>query len=399
RYNHVLQSEWKINERLVFSGSASYQNYERGTQTRMYDFRNSISELTTSVGEQDIAKFASSVFRGTAQYKLSEKVFLQPGVEINSNIGSGERIKDNPTINDYAFFISSELKPISWLNIRPGFRFIKNSVYDAPPVIPSLNTKFILNDSFDLRAAYARGFRSPALRELYFTFFDANHSIQGNENLKAEHSNSFNAYLTWYGNQLSDFKITSTVGGFYNDFNNQITVGTDPLNTSVNTYININKFKTVGTTLENTMHWKNLTANVGFSYIGRYNRISENEKNVPNMAWSPEVNTNILYSIPKWGAGINFFYKFNGKRLSYETNTQTDGTVAINRSALSAYHLADLSINKNLTNYVTLVGVVRNLFNITRIDNSSLGSGEAHSSSTGSVPLSYGRSFFMGLTF
>lgn len=399
RYNHLIQSEWKINERLVFSGSASYQNYTRGTHTRQYDFKNNTSELTTGLGEQDIAKFSSSVFRGTAQYKLSEKVSLQPGIEINSNTGSGGRIKDKPTINDYAVFISSELKPLSWLNIRPGFRFIKNSVYDAPPVIPSLNTKFLLNDSFDLRAAYARGFRSPALRELYFTFFDANHSIQGNENLEAEYSNSFNTYLTWYGKQMNKLRITTTVGGFYNDFNNQITVGTDQTNSSVTTYINIDKFRTAGITLENTLHWQNLTANVGFSYIGRYNRISESEKDVPNMVWSPEVNTNLMYFIPKWGAGVNFFYKFNGKRPNYEVNNQSDGTVAINRASISAYHLADLSINKNITNYVTLVGGVRNLFDVTRIENSSLGGGEAHSSSTGSIPVSYGRSFFMGLTF
>src|SRR5690606_1130090 len=163
----------------------------------------------------------------------------------------GERIKDRPTIYDYAFFISSEFRPLSWLNIRPGFRFIKNSVYDAPPVIPSVNTKFILNNSFDLRAAYARGFRSPALRELYFTFFDANHSMKGNENLRDEYSNSFNAYLTWERKKRSELKITSTIGGFYNDFNNQITVSTDLENSSVNTYINIDKFRTAGTTLEN----------------------------------------------------------------------------------------------------------------------------------------------------
>lgn len=399
RFNHVFQSEWKMNERLSFSGAASYQHYERMTQTMMYDLKNGTSALTTGVGEQDVAKFSSTVFRGTFQYKLSEKVFLQPGVEINSNSGSGERIKNSPTINDYAFFISSELKPLRWLNIRPGFRFIKNSVYDAPPVVPSINTKFTLNDSFDIRAAYARGFRSPALRELYFTFFDANHSIQGNERLEAEYSNSYNAYLSWYGKQVGSLRITSTLGGFYNEFDNQITVGTDPANPAVNTYINIDKFRTAGATLENTVYWENLTASVGFSYIGRYNRISEHEENVPGMVWSPEVNSNILYAIPKWGAGVNLFYKFNGNRPSYEANTQSDGTVAIKRAVLSGYHLADLSINKNLTNHVTVVGGIRNLLDVTRIENSALGNGQAHSSTTTSVPVSYGRSFFLGLTF
>lgn len=396
RYNHVLQSDVKVNARLSVSGAASYQNYERATQTMMLDFKNNSSELTSGQGEQDVAKFSSVVFRSTVQYMVSDQLFLQPGIEVNSNSGSGERIKDKPTINDYAFFISSEIKPLSWLNIRPGFRFIQNSVYDAPPVIPSINTKLKFSDSFDLRAAYARGFRAPALRELYFTFFDANHSIQGNENLNAENSNSYNAYFTWYGSQDRAIRLNSTLGGFYNNFDNQITVGMDQANSSVNTYINIDKFKTAGTTFENTLHLQNLTVGVGFSYIGRYNRISESETNVPSMLWSPEVNTNLLYSIPKWKTGINFFYKFNGERPGYEASPQADGAIAINRSTLSPYHLADLTVNKSFTKGVTLVGGVRNLFNITDIVNSSLGDG-THSSSTAYIPVSYGRSFFLGL--
>jgi outer membrane receptor for ferrienterochelin and colicins len=398
RYNHILQSEWKINERLSISTAASYQNYQRATKTVRHDFQNGTSELTSGAGEQDIAKFNSAVFRGTFQYKVSDQVFLQPGIEFNSNTGNGERIAGEPTINDYAFFVSSELKPLEWLNIRPGLRFIKNSVYDAPPVIPSLNTKFRFNDSFDLRAAYARGFRSPALRELYFTFFDANHSIHGNEKLEAEYSNSFNAYLSWYGNPLNSLQITSTLGGFYNEFNNLITVGASPENPSVSTYINIDKFRTTGATLENTLQWKNLSSTFGISYIGRYNQLSETENNIPGMVWSPEVTSNIMYTIPKWGAGINVFYKFNGRRPSYEANSQANGDISINRASISAYHTADISINKNINRYINLVGGARNLFNVTKIENTSLGGGEAHSTANGYLPVSYGRSFFLGLT-
>ncbi|SKB77204.1 outer membrane receptor for ferrienterochelin and colicins [Parapedobacter luteus] len=397
RYTHVLQAQWNINERFSFTGSASYQDYERRTRTIRHDFRTGTSELTTGAGEQDIAGFTSAVFRSTLQYKLSDKVFFQPGIEINSNDGSGQRISGNPRINDYALFISSEIKPTGWMNIRPGLRFVKNSVYDAPPAIPSLNTKFRLSESFDIRAAYARGFRAPALRELYFTFFDANHSITGNENLKAEYSNSFNTYVSWYGNKWGAWRITSTLGGFYNDFNDQIAVGVDPENPSANTYINIEKYRTAGGTLENAIFWKNMEANIGFSYIGRYNRLSETEANVPPMAWSPEVNSNIMYYIPKWGAGISLFYKFNGKRPSYEAVVQTDGTVMPRRAAVASYHNADVSLNKNITRYVTLVGGVRNLFDVTRIESTSLVGDGAHSSAASALPVGYGRSFFLGL--
>lgn len=165
RYTHTLQTHWSLSEHTSFSGAASYQDYQRHTRTIRHDFRTGTSELTTGAGEQDTAGFTSAVFRGTLQYKLSDRVSFQPGIEVASNSGTGQRIAGSPRINDYAFFFSSEIKPTVWMNIRPGLRFIKNSVYDAPPVIPSLNTKFKLSPSVDIRAAYARGFRSPALRE------------------------------------------------------------------------------------------------------------------------------------------------------------------------------------------------------------------------------------------
>ena len=156
-----------------------------------------LMNLTTGEGEQDISKFNSFVFRNTLQYQISNKISLQPGIDINREKASGQRILGNPVITDYAAFVSAEIKPTDKINIRPGLRFIKNSVYDAPPVIPSINTKFILSKQLDLRLAYAYGFRSPALRELYFDFVDANHNIVGNPNLKAENSNSFNGSLNW----------------------------------------------------------------------------------------------------------------------------------------------------------------------------------------------------------
>ena len=398
RFNHVLQTEWRINDRMSFSGSVSYQDYTRKTQTVRHNFQTGESGLTDGQGEQDTTLLNSFVFRGTLQYKLSDRVFLQPGIEMNSNSGSGQRLEGKPTIHDFAFFISSELKPTPWLNVRPGLRFIHNSVYDAPPVVPSINTKFRISKDFDIRAAYARGFRAPALRELYFTFFDANHAISGNQQLQAEHSNSFNAFLSWYGTQLGAWRVTSTLGGFYNQFNNLIDIGTAPDNPAANTYVNIEKFRTTGITLENTLYWKNLEASVGFSYIGRYNRLSTTERNVPGMVWSPEVNGNIMYYIPKWGAGINLFYKYNGSRPGYEAVPQSNGNVAVNRTSIAGYHNADISMNKNITHFLTLTAGVRNLFNVTRIESSSLvGDGRAHSSAVSSLPVGYGRSFFLGL--
>lgn len=159
-----------LNTKWSFNGAASYQNYERETQTTDIDFATGKRTLNLNLaGGQDVATFRNAFFRGTAQYHLSGAVTLQPGIEIKHDQATGQRIKSDPSINDYALFVSAEIKPVSGVNVRPGVRFRANSVYDAPPVIPSINTKITLAINWDLRLSYARGFRAPALRELYLT--------------------------------------------------------------------------------------------------------------------------------------------------------------------------------------------------------------------------------------
>jgi len=397
RYTQQLQSEWRITQNLQFSAIAGYTNLKRATRSVIHDFTTGAEELTTADGEQDVAKFNATIFRATAQYKASDMLSLQPGIEFNRDAASGARINGAPVISDYAFFISGEFKPASGINIRPGLRFIKNSIYDAPPVIPSLNTKFILSKSLDLRLAYARGFRAPALRELYYDFFDASHSIMGNPNLKAEQSNSFNGSLAWSGVSTDDLQFRSTLAGFYNLFKNRIDYGIDAMNPSVTTLINISKYKTTGGTLENTFIYEDFQANVGVSYIGRYNDLLESASNleVPEFVWSTEVTSNLTYTFPKINGSISLFYKYTGSIPSYQlSNVQTATLVKI-----GSFNLADLMLSKNIYKYLTINAGVKNLFNVTQLTNTSTASGGAHSAGGAPVPNSYGRSYVLGLTF
>jgi len=399
RYTHQLQSEWRLNENLQFSGVAGYTNLERATKSVIHDFTNNSEELTTAAGEQDVAKFNSTIFRTTAQYKVNNMLSLQPGFEFNRDATSGARINGSPVINDYALFILGEIKPIEDFNIRPGLRFIKNSTYSAPPVIPSLNTKFSLSKNLDLRLAYARGFRSPALRELYYDFVDANHTILGNPNLKAEASNSFNGSLAWAGIQEKEWQFRSTLAGFYNLFKNRIEYGFSPTNTSVTTLINISRYKTTGGTLDNTLIYKNFQANIGLSYIGRYNELLESSTiDMPEFVWSTELNTNLTYTFSKINGSVSIFYKYTGSRPNYQlsavNNIQTANLVRV-----GAFNWADLMFNKNLYKYLTINAGVKNIFNVTQLSNTSSASGGAHSTDGTDVPYSYGRSYVLGLTF
>jgi len=397
RWMHQVQDDWQVSSRFHLNTSASYTDYSRRTRSTRHDFTTGTDELTNGAGEQDTAIFTTLFFRTQGYYMLNEKISFQPGLEFNRNAASGARIDGSPVINDFAFFASAEWKPVSNVNIRPGFRLIKNSIYDAPPIVPALNTKIRLSDDMDLRLSYAKGYRAPALRELYFDFIDANHTILGNKDLKAETSNSFNGSLSWSYNN-NEIKAMSTLSGFYNVFNDLIDYALDPADNTTTKLFNVSKFKTTGISFEQGFMCKQLQLNVGALLVGRYNDLTNEEglsREVPSFNWSPEVNATAYYNISKIKTNLALLYKYSGARKTYQM--VNGSTTDVELTGLDSYNWADFSVSKTLFNTITLQAGVKNIFDVNSINNTAA-SGGVHSTG-GPAPISYGRSYFLGIAY
>ncbi|MFT2008014.1 TonB-dependent receptor domain-containing protein [Pontibacter sp. 13R65] len=393
RIMHQAQADWQISDKINMTSVASYTDFGRRTQGVEVEEETGRETLSLAAGAQDHTRFEGASFRGTVHYKLSPVVALQPGLDLNLEKGSGERLAGSAGINDYAVFFSAELKPKPRINIRPGLRLVHNSAYEAPPVIPSLHAKVSLTEKLDLRLAYGRGFRAPSLRELYFNFHDASHNIVGNTNLQAELSHSFNGSLAWQVWEAEQMQVLSTLGGFYNHLEHLITTGQDERNPTHYTYINIEKYKTTGVSLQNTLRLHDLEATVGASYIGRYNQLYEQQQGLELFTWYPEVNLNATYTFTKAGASLGFFYKYTGALPTYVL-----GSDAVYLAQINGYSWADITATKSLGKLLTLQTGVKNLLNVKQVSSSEIASGGAHSTG-GNHPMGYGRSFFLGLSF
>lgn len=397
RLMHQMQGELELTHKLSYNGSISYTQYERKTQSVNVDATTGRETLSLGDGQQDVTSFNGLTARGTFQYKLSQKISIQPGYDINSESGQGGRLKAGThTINDYAFFLSAEYTPVKFVSIRPGIRMIKNSQYGTP-LITSLNTKFNLSEKADLRISYGRGFRSPSLRELYFNFFDANHSIEGNPDLEPEYSHSFNTSVTWQNIKVENVTIQNILTGFYNTVDNMIASGYRPGNTTVTSYINIAQFKTTGTTLSTRWHYKHIDVNAGVGYTGRYNDFEQEDDTLPNFLWSPEVTASASYIFAKISLTANLYYKYTGKLFYYETVVVEDEQ-KIRQAWIDSFNWIDLSLKKQMFQYATITAGVRNLFNIGSIQNTTANVSGSHGSGA-DQPLSPGRSFFISLNF
>ncbi len=397
RIMHQLQGGHTFSDKVQFNGAISYTDFQRETQTTTVNEATGDRRLALGAGLQDLTKFDGLTFRGTVQYKLNTKLTLQPGADLNYESGSGGRIKEGTqSIGDYAFFISGEWKINKFLQVRPGVRMVYNTIYQAPPFIPSINTKVILNDQHDVRLSYGRGFRAPSLRELYFDFFDASHAIEGNENLEAELSHSFNGSWNWQIIAEGNHKLNTALGGFYNSIDNMIGYGQKPGNTLITTYINIDKYKTKGVTWNNTWKTSGLELSAGSAYTGRFNQIKESYNNVDEFVWSPELTSSASYRIPKVGMVLSMYYKLTGKTPYYEV-VSIEGTQTARLAQISSYQWADVSIQKDFYKHFSITSGVRNLFDITNVNNTAI-SASTHTSG-GARPVGYGRSYFLNFSY
>lgn len=391
RVMQQLQGSYFVNNDLSFQLQTSYTDYSRQVFSATVNKNNGDVRLDPGTGRQSVVDFIGFTFRGTALYKLSNVLSFQPGVDINLDRGEGERLKSGSNaVDDYAFFLTSEITPSAKISIRPGLRFIKNSVYDAPPVIPSINTRLALAKDIDLRLSYARGFRSPSLRELYFSFFDANHQVAGNPDLKAETSHSFTASVNMKKKREGGQVYTAQLGSFYNDVKNLIDYVFTPNSDTARLY-NVLNSKTSGVNLTVGYAYKNWNFSAGTACTGFYNEQYETDKNLPELVWAVEANAAASYRFSRIGLDLNFYYKLTGKRPRYVTNGSD-----IILSKQEAFHLADLTIGKKLFRQLDLIAGVRNIFDVSRIK-SSFAQGGIHTG--GGLNVGTGRSYFTSVIF
>ncbi len=393
RLIHHLQTDGKLGK-ARYSFTASYSDFERTKSRYSKNLDSGAETLTTASGDQDTSAFSAWVLRGSLTGALNATLSFQAGYDINLESASGGRISGNTrSINDYGVYTSVEWLPLSWVKMRPGVRYALNSVYDAP-VLPSLNLKIDIAPKTSLRLAYGRGYRAPTVRELYFEFVDSNHRIFGNDQLEPEYSHHIDGSLS-RNIDLGVSALTLNLGGFYNEIDNLITISQSATDATASSYVNVLRHKTHGIMAEQQYAVKNVTANIGFSYTGRYDRFSETDSaSLKKYFYSPEVNASIGYAIPNVGLDLNLFYKYTGKLRRYRNSEDGNG---VEIGEVENFHWLDFTFTKAFGESITLNGGVKNLLDVTRIGSSFSGGG-GHSGGS-SLPVSYGRSYFLRLTY
>lgn len=386
RSTNSLTISNKISDALSYNIIGAYTYYGRNT-----DYINSdLVDLSKKKTGSSTTVFHNGMTRGNFTYaKERSKLSYQFGWDINYDAGQGDKIADNATIGDFAAFLSAQYIPLKKLSVQPGLRYIYNTVYEAP-LIPSINIHWTILKSLGFRISYAKGFRAPSLKELYLDFKDSNHNLEGNKDLKAEKTDSYNASLAYkFGKGKQLFKIEPSV--FFNDGKDAITlIVTDPESNSA-TNTNLGGRRTLGGSINASyMHFIGLSLGAGYSLFGEtYDYAGEG-------SYTPVVYYN-NYS-------FNFKYNWRKHKIIFMANLKYYGltpSLAVDKNDGSYYQVytqaygdVEATISKLLwKDKLTIIAGGKNLLD--NYSNKTYGYKEDPFEYLS--PINYGRTFFVKL--
>lgn len=384
RFNNTLSSDIILDTSSQIAVTSNVSYYERRKNRFVKNLYTLENLQTSDASDQDTSIFNSWMIRAVYNTKFTNDQ-LMVGFDVNTDDNKGKKILNGfQSISDYAVFGSYTSTLFNLITVQPGVRIAYNTRY-AAPVIPSLNAKVNLGNDIALRLSYAKGFRTPALRELGFYFVDVNHNIQGNTDLKAEKSDnyqvSFNSVHTIGGTLL---RPTLTL--FYNSISNLITLA--QVNNSLYSYVNIGQYRSVGLNASFDYSFDKIRSSFAYGLTGRYNSLSEGY-NVPQYYFSHEVQATIQYEnlIPNISPVINV--KYNGK----VQNVTLGENNVLQTGYIEGYILTDVIIKHRIDSPAMDVSYgVKNIMNVQNINISSVSDG-AHSNSSSQQPIAFGRVF------
>ena len=416
RQDFSLHQEGSIGSNFYLKTTLGYNYFQRKKNTFRFNFNT--EEKLELLNQQDTTRFKAFIFRPVLASKNQDwKINFQVGLDFHYENGFGKRINDPDSdkpnfsdLKDYAIFGSLQYEAFDDFILQLGTRAAKNTRFNAP-LIPSVNIKYSF-DKLTLRGSYAKGFRSPSLKELFFYFVDASHFILGNPDLKAETSNNYQVAADWKS-QLKKHRIEASVTAFYNHIqqkidlyeyvivNGQLVPAAEVGQSSGKyAYFNQEQYKTTGGNLRLKYGFGNFDVKLGFSPIGRYNRLSESVDDISPFSFVYESNGEISYRFPKQNFRIALYMRHNDQLIRYYQTYDDDDNLVTRQFSQDGFTIADFTTSKYFwKKRIQFKGGAHNVFDIKNVPFDGGSSGAHTGGRSGSIPTSMGRIWFAGLSW
>lgn len=383
---------WLKNRSLYWQATAAWNRFDRRKNSYRLDIEEATQELLE--GQQDTSGATGYLLRATiASDRPAKKWDFLAGLEHYTEQAEGVRIVDSTeartgfaAATDLGVFGSLKYRISKKTTLQGGARMTHNSRFGMA-LTPSVWLAWHPSKAWEFKASYANGFRSPALKELYFNFIDINHYVVGNPDLQPERSHNLRMELNHQRSLGNTWQLDLQVSGFHNRVEDRIV---------------LTEFAPVQYDYQNLADWRTtgagLTAGVKRDWLrfrssvvatGYFNSLSEEDGSVPSQSWSPDWVNDLTISLLEEWAGISVWHKMTGRTPYFFTeNAETK------EGETEGWHLLNASANGHFWDKrIRLTTGVKNLLDVRQIRSGATG---IHSGGgVGTRPAHWGRSYFV----
>ena len=405
KYETTMIFDGRINKQFTFNSTAAY-NFLNQTKNKYYKDlvtleTNLVPDSETN-NEQDTTQYHQIVNRSMFTYKSNKPFEVTFGYDFSTETAQAERINNGQFtyLSDIAGFSSISYNPMEKITLKAGLRYGFNSKFIVLPT-PTFHAKYAITDKWTIRTSYGYGFRSPTLKELYLTFRDSNHDIQGNENLVPENSHNVQLSVEHLNRIAKEKEVGVKLNGFYNDINNAIALQKvtdntiDPTNENVPVfrYVTKKRHKSAGANIELKLKYQDFSLESGMGYTGIYNSEQENFDHAKPFFFSPSFRVNAEYYISKINMHFGIYGKYTGSFYDY---TVDNGELI--ETNIASYSLIDFTMGKWFWDKrIHVSSGVKNVLGVGNVESTGVATTHSGTSSDNQALVSTGRTFFVGL--
>ena len=342
-FNFNLNARYEVNQRMIVETSYHSDNY---------DTKDVLERLNDE--ERNTYEHHSQTRRLMGHYCLNLNHTLTGGLELDAERVFSTRITgENHKAHDWILFFQDDMTlGHPWKGVA-GFRTNRHSEYGAhwTPTASLMYQALPIN----LRATYARGFKSPTLKELYMNWDHGGGGpyVFGNPDLQPETSD----YVSFSAEYI-DESVNASLSLFRTELENMIDSRPLPGDPNVNYYGNINQAMTQGMEML-------IKGDLGFDVVlsGGYSFVDSKDESTSRPLLGRARHTGTIqleYHNHKSRMNANIRGKFVGTKIWEETiNPETQDLDQIRQKAHVIWRLTAM---KTIMNTWKLTGGIENIF-------------------------------------
>lgn len=376
RYDFAMDGIYEQNQDWTAGGGADYKFNEYSTLTANIHYDDYARYDKYELKDGRVRQYENSMLQPRLSYINSQikNMTLIGGWELFRESLYGDRFVSDGSFSDRSQWYTTLFAQDDWkLNQHwsfvGGLRADYHKEYEWN-VTPKVSAMYKLK-YFTFRGNYARGYRSPTLKELYMNW---NHlgmfQIIGNENLKPESNN----YLSFSG-EFSNKHFNVNANMYGNWFRNKIEgvwyqLDPDEVEEGANDleyrYTNVNRSYLMGVEAMakiKVCKYVNLHGTYNYLYTSKTDGVRLTSTSPHSGTARIEFNTHVT----NWETVVNFAGNIMGKKDYATSSSYTDPETgeevdAYYNTHVDAYSLWDLSVSQYLWRRFQLTLGVNNIF-------------------------------------